>query len=80
MVFQSAFPVSVALAFAPAAWSVTAGSALPFASALIAFASLGIIFWPLRGGRAVTGRRLLVGGFFYLAYLAAVVIALSSEL
>jgi hypothetical protein len=38
---------------------------------------LAVIFWPLRGGGALTGRRLLAGGFFYLAYLAAVVVALS---
>ena len=78
MVFQSAFPVSVALAFAPAAWSITEGSALVFGSALIAFASLAVIFWPLRGGGALTGRRLLIGGAFYLAYLVAVVVALAT--
>ena len=76
MVFQSAFPVSVALVFAPAAWSVSTASALTFGSALIAFASMAVIFLPLRRGRALTGRRLLVGGAFYLLYIAAVVVTL----
>jgi cation:H+ antiporter len=76
MVFQSAFPVSVALAFAPAAWSVSTGSLLTFASALIAFGSLAVIFWPFRRGGHLTGRRMLVGGVFYAAYLVAVVAAL----
>jgi hypothetical protein len=66
----------VALAFAPAAWSVSSGSALTFASALIACGSLAVIFWPSRRGGDLTGRRLLLGGIFYLAYLGAVVIAL----
>jgi cation:H+ antiporter len=78
MVFQSAFPVSVALAFAPEAWSISSGSLLTFGSALIAFASLAVIFWPFRRGGDLTGRRLLIGGAFYLAYLVAVVIALMS--
>jgi cation:H+ antiporter len=78
MVFQSAIPVSVALLFAPMAWSVSPGSALSFASALIAFASIAVIFWPLRRNGRLTGRRLLVGGAFYLFYLAAVVASLAA--
>jgi cation:H+ antiporter len=77
MVFQSAFPVSVALVFAPAAWSISAGSVLTFGSALIAFASIGVIFWPLLRGRPLTGPRLLAGGVFYLAYIGAVVLTLA---
>ncbi|HLA15628.1 MAG TPA: hypothetical protein VJZ72_01905 [Candidatus Limnocylindrales bacterium] len=77
MVFQSAFPVSVALVFAPAAWSVSSGSLLTFGSALIAFASMAAIFLPLRRGGVLTGRRLLVGGFFYLLYIGAVIFALA---
>jgi cation:H+ antiporter len=77
MVFQSAFPVAVALFFAPSAWSVSAGSLLTFASAFIAFASLAVIFWPFRRGGPVTGRRMMVGGIFYLVYLGAVVAALA---
>jgi len=50
--------------------------ALIFGSALIAFASMAVIFLPLRRGRALTGRRLLVGGAFYLLYIAAVVVTL----
>ncbi len=77
MVFQSAFPVSVALVFAPASWSISAGSALTFASALIAFASIAVIFFPLARGGGLTGRRLLAGGVFYLVYIGAVIVALA---
>jgi cation:H+ antiporter len=72
MVFQSAIPTSVALLFASSGWAVSSGSILAFASAGIAFASSAVIFLPLARGRRLTGRRLLVGGVFYLAYLALV--------
>ena len=72
MVFQSAIPTSVALVFASSGWAVSSGSVLAFASAGIAFVSSAVIFYPLARGRTLTGRRLLVGGIFYLAYLALV--------
>jgi cation:H+ antiporter len=72
MVFQSAIPTSVALVFASSGWAVTSGSILAFASAAIAFASSAVIFFPLVRGRSLTGRRLLVGGAFYLVYLGLV--------
>jgi cation:H+ antiporter len=78
MVFQSAIPVSVALIFAPAAWSIAATSVLTFGSAIIAFVSIVAIFAPFLGGRHLTGRRLLIGGAFYLLYLLAVVFSLAS--
>jgi cation:H+ antiporter len=77
MVFQSAIPTSVALLFAPAAWSVGTDSALSFLSAGIAVASLAAIFVPLRIRGRLTGRGLAIGGIFYLAYLALVVVTLA---
>ncbi len=72
MVFQSAIPVSVALVFAPESWVAGPGSYLAFASAGIAFLASAAIFLPmLRSGR-LRGRGLLVGGAFYVAYLAIV--------
>lgn len=79
MVFQSAIPTVVALLFAGAAWSVTEDSLLAFASAGIAFASVFVIFGLGRGSE-LRGRRLLVGGAFYLVYLVLVALQLSGVL
>ena len=77
MVFQSTIPTVVALLFAADAWHFTDGSRLAFASAGIAFASSALIFIPMARAGRLTGRRLLVGGVFYLVYLAAVIAALA---
>ncbi len=77
MVFQSAIPTSVALLFASSSWAITGASLIAFASAGIAFASSAVIFLPLARGRTLSGRLLLVGGLFYLVYLAAVVAQLT---
>jgi len=75
MAFQSAIPPTVALVFAPEAW-VVEGAGLAFLSAGIAIASLLAIVLPaVRGGR-LTGRGLLVGGAFYLAFLALVLLSI----
>jgi cation:H+ antiporter len=71
MVFQSAIPTVVALLFAGTAWTVSEGSLLAFASAGIAFASVAAIFG-FGGSAELHGRRLLVGGVFYVAFLALV--------
>ena len=80
MVFQSAIPVSVALLFAPQAWSVASGNYTAFASAGIALLSTVLIFWPAlrRGSARLRGRRLLLGGVFYAIYLGAVAIVISA--
>jgi cation:H+ antiporter len=79
MVFQSAIPPSIALVFAPEAWTVSGGSGIAFLSAGIAVASLLTILGPaLRRGR-LTGPGLLVGGAFYLVYLAIVIATLSAS-
>ena len=77
MVFQSTIPTVVALVFAPARlgdWGE--GSYVAFASAAIAFASAGVIFIPMARSGVLRGRGLLVGGLFYVAYLALVVAAI----
>ncbi len=79
MVFQSAIPTVVALLFAGAAWSVTEGSLLAFASAGIAFLSVFAIFG-LGRSPELRGRRLLIGGVLYLVYLGLVVLQLSGVL
>jgi cation:H+ antiporter len=76
MVFQSAFPTSVALVFAPQIWSIS-GAGIAFASAGITLLSSGAIILPMLIRRRLDGRALLVGGVFYLAYLAVVVSTLA---
>ena len=74
MVFQSCIPTVVGLVLASEAWQIHPGSYTAFASAGIAFLASAAIFLPMvrRGG--LNGRHLLVGGLFYLGYLALVVV------
>ncbi|HEU4919917.1 MAG TPA: hypothetical protein VFT20_09265 [Candidatus Limnocylindrales bacterium] len=76
MVFQSTIPTVVALLFASSAWHFTEGSRLAFASGGIAFLSSALIFIPMARAGRLTGRRLLVGGAFYLVYLVSVILAM----
>ncbi len=76
MVFQSAIPTSIGLVLAPQIWSAS-GSGLAFASAGITFVSAAAIFVPMLVWRRLDGRALLVGGLFYLAYVAVVLAALA---
>jgi cation:H+ antiporter len=80
MVFQSTIPTVVALLFAADAWHFTDDSRIAFASAGIAFLSSALIFIPMARAGRLTGRRLLVGGGFYVVYLAVVVAALAGLL
>jgi cation:H+ antiporter len=73
MVFQSTIPTVVALVFASDTWVAAPGSYVAFASAGIAFLSSAAIFIPMARRGILTGRRLLVGGAFYLAYLTLVI-------
>jgi cation:H+ antiporter len=73
MVFQSTIPTIVALVFASSAWVATEGSYVAFASAGIAFLSVAAIFVPMARSGKLRGRGLLVGGVFYVVYLALVV-------
>jgi cation:H+ antiporter len=76
MVFQSAIPVSVALIWAPATWVAEPGSLLAFGSAGIAFLSSAAIFLPMARSGRLRGRGLLLGGLFYLGYLAIVAVGI----
>jgi cation:H+ antiporter len=80
MVFQSTIPTVVALVFASSAWHIGPGSYTAFASAGIAFLSSAAIFIPMARRGQLRGRHLLVGGLFYLAYLALVVGVVSGAL
>jgi cation:H+ antiporter len=77
MVFQSTIPTVVALVFASDTWVAAPGSYVAFASAGIAFLSSAAIFIPMARRGILTGRRLLVGGAFYLAYLTLVIAVVS---
>ena len=71
MVFQSTIPTVVALVFASSSWVVEPGSYVAFASAGIAFLSMAAIFIPMARRGVLHGKGLLVGGGFYVVYLAA---------
>ncbi len=73
MVFQASLPTVIALLFIPQAWVIGPGSYVAFASAAIAFASAAVIFIPMARRGRLTGRGLMVGGLFYLVYLAIVI-------
>ena len=77
MVFQSAIPTVVALVFASSTWAISGDTLIAFASAGIAFLSTAAIFIPMARRGTLKGRHLLVGGVFYLAYLALVGLALA---
>lgn len=76
MVFQSAIPPAIALVFAAGHWTVGEASGLAFASAGIAFLSMAAIFVPMARRGHLRGRHLLVGGLFYVAYVAIVLVRL----
>jgi len=73
MVFQASIPTVVALVLAPSAWVAGPGTYTAFASAGIAFLASGAIFIPMARSGRLRGRGLLVGGIFYVAYLALVI-------
>ena len=80
MVFQSTIPTIVALLFASEAWRIQQGTYVVFLSAGIAFLSSAVIFIPMARAGQLRGRRLLVGGIFYLAYLALVLAVVTGTL
>jgi cation:H+ antiporter len=77
MVFQSTIPTVVALLFAADAWHFSADSRVAFASAGVAFLASALIFIPMARSGRLLGRRLLVGGVFYVVYLGIVAASLA---
>ncbi len=73
MVFQACIPTSIGIILAAGAWTISAASAISFASAGIAFASMAFIFVPMVRRGSLRATDLLLGGAFYLAYLGIVV-------
>ena len=78
MVFQSCLPVIVAILFAPQSWLLSGATLPTFASAAVAFLSTAVIFWPMWRGGVLTGRRMLVGGVFYVGYTVFILSQLGS--
>jgi cation:H+ antiporter len=72
LVFQAAIPTSIALVFATSHWLIDSTTVFAFASAGFAFAACAVVFLPLFRGRGLAGRGLLIGGLFYVAYVALV--------
>ena len=77
MVFQSTIPTVVALLFAADAWHFSNDSRVAFASAGVAFLASALIFIPMARSGRLLGRRLLVGGAFYILYLGIVAASLA---
>lgn len=80
MVFQSAIPTVVALVLAGSAWHVNEDSLVAFLSAGIAFLAIAAVFGPMWRRNRLDGRWLLVGGVFYVVYLAIVGLAIAGVL
>jgi cation:H+ antiporter len=76
MVFQSAIPVSIALVFAPALWTVVGGG-VAFGSAAITLVATGAIFGSTYLRHSLDARVLLVGGALYLGYMLLVLATLA---
>jgi len=77
MVFQSVIPTSIGIVLAASAWTISQDTLLSFASAGIAFVSTAVIFIPMVRRGSLSGPNLLIGGFFYLVYLALVLTKLA---
>lgn len=77
MVFQASLPTVIALVLVPHEWVIGPGSYVAFASAGIAFLSVAAIFIPMVRRGTLTGRGLLAGGLFYVAYVAIVITAIA---
>ena len=77
MVFQSVIPTSIGIVLAASAWTISQDTLLSFASAGIAFLSTAVIFIPMVRRGSLSGPNLLIGGFFYLVYLALVLTKLA---
>ena len=75
MVFQASIATVVALVFAPHAWVFGSDTQIAFASAAIAFLSVGAVFLPVLRKRRLGSRSLLLGIGFYVTYLVILAVA-----
>jgi cation:H+ antiporter len=73
MVFQSCIPTSIGILLAASAWTISPETLISFASAGIAFASAALIFLPMARRGSLSGNHLLIGGLFYVVYVAFVI-------
>jgi cation:H+ antiporter len=80
MVFQSTIPTVVGLVLAAETWTIAQGNYTAFASAAIALVATAVIFIPARRRGRLDARHLLVGGLFYLGYLAFVILLVSGAI
>jgi cation:H+ antiporter len=77
MVFQSCIPTAIGIALAADAWTFSSATLLSFASAGIAFISTIAIFLPMARRGSLSGGHLIIGGLFYVLYVALVVAQLA---
>ncbi len=77
MVFQSCIPTTIGVILAADAWTISSGSLVSFASAGIAFLATAVIFLPMIRRGSLSGGHLLIGGLFYVLYVALVVARLA---
>ena len=77
MVFQSTLPTTVGMVLAAETWRIGEGSYTAFVSAAIALIATAIIFIPAQRRGRLDARHLLVGGIFYLGYLAFVLVVVT---
>jgi cation:H+ antiporter len=73
MVFQSCIPTAIGIVLAADSWTISSSSLLSFASAGIAFVSIIAIFLPMARRGTLSGGHLIIGGLFYVLYVALVV-------
>ena len=77
MVFQSCIPTAIGVVLAAEAWTFSSETMLSFASAGIAFVSTIAIFLPMVRRGTLSGGHLIIGGLFYVIYVALVVAQLA---
>ncbi|MEP7158050.1 MAG: hypothetical protein ABI797_01360, partial [Chloroflexota bacterium] len=80
MVFQSCIPTAIGVVLAADAWTISSDSSLSFLSAGIAFVATAAIFLPMVRRGSLSGGHLLIGGLFYVGYVALVVAHLAGLL
>ena len=80
MVFQSCIPTAIGVVLAADAWTFSSATSLSFASAGIAFVATIAIFLPMARRGTLSGGHLIIGGLFYVLYVALVVAQLAGVL